>query len=73
MDENELARSLQAAEIEALGPMPAGEDVSPTTDRDDRTPAYSGEVHYPGILPQSPLDVADDDPFLPPRSLTEDD
>ncbi len=71
-DQNELFRSLKAAEVEALGPMPVADEVSPTTDRDGRAPVVTAEVHSPGIVRQSSA-YADDDPFLPPRSLTEDD
>ncbi len=71
-DKNDLYRSLDADEIEALGPMPADESVSPTTDRDGRTPGLTAEVHSPGIVEQS-LDSAEDDPFPPPRSLTAED
>lgn len=72
-DSNELFRSLDAAEIEALGPMPVVEGESPTTDRDGRTPGLTAEVHSPGIVRQSSAYVADDDPFPPPRSLTRED
>jgi len=68
-DTNDLHRSLDADEIEALGAMPADEGVSPTTDRDGRTPGLTAEVHSPGIVQQSSVS-ADDDPFPPPRSLT---
>jgi len=71
-DTNDLYRSLDAAEIEALGPMPADEGVSPTTDRDGRTPGLTAEVHSPGIVEQSAV-PAEDDPFPPPRSLTTED
>lgn len=71
-DKNDLYRNLDADEIEALGPMPAEDDVSPTTDRDDRTPGLTAEVHSPGIVQQSSV-YADDDPFPPPRSLTAED
>jgi hypothetical protein len=69
---NDLYRSLDADEVEALGPMPAGERVSPTSDRDGRTPGLTAEVHSPGIVRQSSVS-ADDDRFPPPRSLTTDD
>ena len=69
---DDLYRSLDADEIEALGPVPADEVVSPTTDRDGRTPSHTAEVHFPGILQQSSVS-ADDDPFPPPRSLTTED
>jgi hypothetical protein len=72
MPDDNLYRSLEADEVEALGPMPTDDRVSPTTDRDGRTPSLSAEVHSPGVV-QSSLDVADDDPFPPPRSLSEDD
>ena len=71
-DSNELFRSFDAAEIEALGPMPVVEGESPTTDRDGRTPGLTAEVHFPGTVYQ-PSGSADDDPFPPPRSLTTED
>ena len=71
-DTNDLFRSLDAEEIDALGPMPTDDDVSPTTDRDSRTPGLTAEVHSPGVVKQSSA-YADDDPFPPPRSLTEED
>lgn len=71
-DTNALHRSLDADEIEALGPMPAGEGVSPTTDRGGRTSGHTAEVHFPGVLHQESV-PADDDPFPPPRSLTTED
>lgn len=71
-DKNDLYRSLDAAEIEALGPMPADEGVSPTTDRDGRTPGLTAEVHSPGYVQHSVV-AADDDAFPPPRSLTPED
>lgn len=72
-DTSELFRSLDAAEIEALGPMPVTDEVTPTTDRDSRTAVFTAEVHHPGIVKQSSDYVAADDPFPPPRSLTEED
>ena len=73
-DTSELFRNLDAAEIEALGPMPAADEVTPTTDRDSRTAEFTAEVHHPGIVEQSSTYVTDDDdPFPPPRSLTEED
>ena len=71
-DSNELYRSLDADEVENLGPMPAEESVSPTTDRDGRTPGLTAEVHAPGIVQQSSV-FADDDLFRPPPSLTAED
>jgi hypothetical protein len=71
-DTNELYRSLDADEIEALGPMPVGEGVSPTTDRDGRTPPLTAEVHSPGVVRRASAS-ADDDRFPPPRSLTAED
>jgi hypothetical protein len=72
--EGELFRSLDAAEIEALGPMPAADEVTPTTDRDSRTAEFTGEVRHPGIVEQSSAYVTgNNDPFAPPRSLTEED
>ena len=69
---SDLHRSLHADEIEALGPMPADEGVTPTTDRDGRTPSLTAEVHSPGIVRRSSVS-ADDDRFPPPRSLTPED
>ena len=72
-DANDLYRSLDADEIEALGPMPAADEgVSPRTNRADRTPGLTAVVHFPGTLYQS-LVSTDDDPFPPPRSLTTED
>lgn len=71
-DKDDLHRSLDADEIEALGSMPSDEGVSPTTDRDGRPPGLTAEVHSPGVVQQSSVAV-DDDPFPPPRSLTEED
>jgi hypothetical protein len=71
-DTNDLFRSLDADEVEALGPMPADEGESPTTDRDGRTPGLTAEVHYAGIVPR-PSVYADDDPFPPPPSLSAED
>ena len=68
-DSKDLHRSLDADEIEALGPMPTDEGVTPTTDRDSRTPSLTAEVHYPGIVERS-SPAADDDLFPPPRSMT---
>jgi hypothetical protein len=67
-DTNDLYRRLDPDEIEGLGPMPADEGVSPTTNRDGRTPGLTAEVHFPGIVQRSIS--ADDDRFPPPRSLT---
>jgi hypothetical protein len=72
-DTSELFRSLSAAEIEALGPMPVADEVTPITDRHSRTAEFTAEVHHPGIVEQSSDYVRDDDPFAPPRSLTEED
>jgi len=73
-DTSELFRSLDAAEIEALGPMPVTDEVTPTTDRDSRTAEFTAEVHHPGVVEHSSAYVpAADDPFPPPRSLTEED
>ena len=69
---DDLHRSLDSDEIEALGPMPAGDGVSPTTDRGSRTSGHTAEVHLPGVLHQEPV-AADDDPFPPPRSVTTED
>jgi len=71
-DTHDLYRSLDPDEVEALGLMPAGEGVSPTTDRGGRTSGHTAEIHYPGVLHQ-PSVAADDDPFPPPRSLTAED
>jgi len=68
-DKSDLYRSLDAGEVEALGPMPVDEGVTPTTDRDGRTPGLTAEVHSPGIVEQSSV-YSDDDPFPPPPSLT---
>jgi hypothetical protein len=70
---NDLYRSLDADEIEALGPMPTEEEVSPTTNRDGRTPGLTAEVHSPGIVHRSPGAANDDDRFPPPRSLSSED
>ena len=43
-----------------------------TTERHSRTPGFTAEVHFPGIVQQSSAS-ADDDPFPPPRSLTTED
>jgi hypothetical protein len=68
-DPNELYRSLDADEIEALGPMPAADEgVSSRTDRAGRTPGLTAEVHSPGTVYQSSVSAVDD-PFPPPRSL----
>ncbi|MGV8966386.1 MAG: hypothetical protein ACOH2F_08910 [Cellulomonas sp.] len=71
-DTNDLFRSLDAGEIEALGPMPTDEGVSPTTDRYSRTSGLTAEVHSPGVVQQS-SDLADDGSFASPRSLTTED
>ena len=70
-DPEEFVRSLNADEIAALGVLPDPEVVSPTTDRTNRTPASTADVHAPGVLESSSYDVADGDPFPPPRSITE--
>jgi hypothetical protein len=70
-DAQDLVRSMSADEVSALGPLPDPDTVSPTTDRDDRAPASTAEVHSPGVLPAAHYAAADDDPFPPPRSLTE--
>lgn len=73
-DQDDLYRTLDADEVEALGPMPADEGVSPTTDRDGRTASLTAEVHSPGVVHESSGEHHDDDdPFPPPRSLTEED
>jgi hypothetical protein len=72
MPDDNLYRSLEADEVEALGPMPSDDRVSPTTDRDSRAPSLSAEVHSAGVVQSSSV-LADDDPFPPPRSLSEDD
>jgi hypothetical protein len=69
-DTNELFRSMDAAEIEALGPMPVDDHESPTSDRDSRSPASTAEVHYPGVVEGVASQIAEDDPFPPPRSMT---
>ncbi len=68
---NELVRSLEADEIAALGPLPEPDAVTPTMDRDDRTPASTAEAHAPGVLSSSSYAVDEDHPFPPPRSMTE--
>jgi hypothetical protein len=70
---NDLFRSMDAAEIEALGPMPVGDQVTPTTDRDSRAPSHTAEVHYAGVVEHASAEVADDDPFPPPRSMSAED
>lgn len=72
MPDDDLYRILEADEVEALGPMPTDDRVSPTTDRDSRSPSLTAEVHSPGVVRRSSV-LADDDPFPPPRSLSEDD
>ena len=71
-DTNDLFRSLDAGEVEALGPMPTDEGVSPTTDRYSRTSGLTAEVHSPGVVEHLSAS-ADDDSFAPPRSLTTED
>jgi hypothetical protein len=72
-DPNELVRSLEADEIAALGPLPEPDAVTPTMDRDDRTPGSTADVHAAGVLTTSSSSYAvdEDDPFPPPRSMTE--
>ena len=53
--------------------MPVTDEVTPTTDRDSRTAEFTAEVHHPGVVEQSSAYVSADDPFPPPRSLTEED
>jgi hypothetical protein len=72
-ERSELFRSLDATEIDALGPMPAADEVSPTTDRDSRTVEFTAEVHYAGTVEHTSPEVSADDPVPPPRSLTEED
>jgi hypothetical protein len=72
-DTHDLYRSLDAAEVEALGPMPAHDVVSPRTDRHDPSAGLTAEVHSPGVVEHAADAVADDDPFAPPRSLTAED
>jgi hypothetical protein len=67
----EFVRSLNADEIAALGVLPDSEVVSPTMDRDNRAPGSTADVHAPGVLESSSYDVAEGDPFPPPRSMTE--
>jgi hypothetical protein len=67
----DFVRSLNADEIAALGVLPDPEAVSPTMDRDDRTPDSTADVHAPGVLESSSYDAAEGDPFPPPRSMTE--
>jgi hypothetical protein len=68
---NELFRVMDAAETEALGPMPDPEQVSPTTDRVSRAAAFTAEVHEAGTVESSAYPAGDDDRFPPPRSLSE--
>ena len=68
-----LTRTLESTEAEALGPMPDSEVVSPTTDRVSRVGAFTAEEHHPGTLAQDAPYESADDPFPPPRSLTEED
>ena len=68
---NELVRSLEADEIAALGPLPEPDAVTPTMDRDDRTPESTADVHAAGVLTSSSYAVDEGDPFPPPRSMTE--
>ncbi len=70
-DPKELVRSLNAEEVAALGVLPDPDAVSPTMDRDNRAPDSTADVHASGVLESSSYDVADDDPFPPPRSMTE--
>jgi len=70
-DAKDLMRSMSAEEIEALGPLPDPDMVSPTTAREDHAPASTAEMHSSGVVASSAYEVADDDPFPPPRSLTE--
>ncbi len=70
-DPNELVRSLEAEEIAALGPLPDPDAVTPTMDRDGRTPDSTAEVHAAGVLTSSSYAVDEGDPFPPPRSMTE--
>ena len=71
-DTNDLYRRLDPDETEGLGPMPTDEAVSPTTNRDGRTPRLTAEVHFPGTVQRS-VSADDDDRFPPPPSLTEGD
>ena len=68
---DELVRSLEADEIAALGPMPDADAVTPTMDRDDRTPESTADVHSAGVLTSSSYAADENDPFPPPRSMTE--
>lgn len=70
-DSNELVRSLSTDEIAALGVLGDPDVVSPTTDRDDRSPVSTADVHSPGMLASAPYDLVDDDPFPPPQNMTE--
>jgi hypothetical protein len=70
-DPNALVRSLEADEIAALGPLPEPDTVTPTTDLDDRTPESTADAHAPGMLTSPSYAVDEDDPFPPPRSMTE--
>jgi len=62
---------LDADEVAALGELPDPEVVSPTTARDNRAPVSTADVHGPGVLKSASYDVAADDPFPPPRNMTE--
>lgn len=68
-----LMRTLDSTETEALGPMPDSEEVSPTTDRVSRSGEFTAEEHHPGTLAQEAPYPSAEDPFPPPRSLTEED
>jgi hypothetical protein len=70
-DPTELVRSLEADEIAALGPLPEPEVVTPTMDRDDRTPNSTADAHAAGVVTSSSYAVDEGDPFPPPRSMTE--
>ena len=72
-DTNDLFRSLDDAEIQALGPMSVDDKESPTTDRDGRSPGFTAEVHYAGVVEQVSADSAADERFPPPRSITAED
>ncbi len=70
-DAQDLMRSMSADEVTALGPLPDPDTVSPTTAREDHAPASTAELHTPGVLASAAYEATDDDPFPPPRNLTE--
>lgn len=71
-DDTQLARAMDEAEVADLGPLPDPDQVSPTTDRDERPSASTADEHRPGVLPDPPYDHerGDDRVPAPPPSLT---